>query len=284
MSAPTGTAGGVRGLLAALHAELRRVASTRLWWGLLIPVALLAAVVNLFGGLLGDATGDTGDLPVLLAAIAFTLTLVAVFAGVHGTVSAAGEFRHRTVTTAYLTAGGRGRVLVGKLVAGACVGGLYAAVAAVVGVGFGVVGQRGGRFPDVGQLLAVVVIGVVVAALWGVIGASLGTILGNQVGALVALLVYLQVGELVLASVLNNSGSEVAARLTPYLPGNAGDVAIYDLPAHTLAGQAFGDRAVEELAGVTAPPPWWGALSVLAAWALLAAVVAWTVADRRDVT
>jgi ABC-2 type transport system permease protein len=270
---------------AALRAELRRVTSTRLWWALLIPVAVLAAVVNLFGGLLGDAVGDSGgDLPVLLASVAFTLTLVAVFAGVYGAVIAAGEFRHRTVTTTYLTAGGRGRVLVGKLAAGAGVGGLYAAAAAVVGTVAGMAGQRGGRLPGLPELLAVAAIGVAVAALWGVIGAGLGTLLANQVGALVALLVYLQVGELVLGAVLNNSGSPAAARLTPYLPGNAGDVAIYDLPAHALAGPAFGDQVVEQLAGVTAPPPWWGALAVLAGWATLVAVVAWTVADRRDVT
>jgi len=272
-------------MVRALHAELRRVSSTRLWWALLIPVALLAAVLNLFGGLLGDAVGDRGgDLPVLLASVAFTLTLVAVFAGVYGTVAAAGEFRHRTVTTAYLTAGGRGRVLVGKIVAAAAVGGLYALVAAVVGAAVGLAGPRSGRLPGMGELLAVVAIGVAVAALWGVIGAALGTLLGNQVGALVALLVYLQVGELVLAAVLNNAGSQAAARLTPYLPGNAGDVAIYDLPARALVGPDFADRVVEELAGVTAPPPWWGALAVLVGWATLAAVVAWTVGDRRDVT
>ena len=98
------------------------------------------------------------------------------------------------------------------------------------------------------------------------------------------LLVYLQVGELVLAAVLNNSGSDALARLTPYLPGNAGDVAIYDFPARALAGPDYADRVVEQLAGVTAPPPWWGALSVLAGWAALAAVLAWTVGDRRDIT
>jgi hypothetical protein len=84
--------------------------------------------------------------------------------------------------------------------------------------------------------------------------------------------------------VLNNSGSPALARLTPYLPGNAGDVAIYDLPADALAGAEYGDRVVEELAGVTAPPPWWGALSVLVGWTALATVVAWTVGDRRDIT
>ena len=62
------------------------------------------------------------------------------------------------------------------------------------------------------------------------------------------------------------------------------DVAIYDFPARALAGPDFADRVVEELAGVTAPPPWWGALSVLAGWAALAAVLAWTVGDRRDIT
>jgi ABC-2 type transport system permease protein len=273
----------VTALAPVLRAELRRVASTRLWWALLIPVALLAAVVGLFGGLLGDAISD-GRLPVLLPSVAFTLTLTTVFAAVYGTVAAAGEFRHRTITTACLTAGGRGRVLVGKLAAGGGVGGLYAVVAALVGVLAGVVGQGVGRFPDVSVLIQVVAIGVAVHALWGAIGAALGTTLANQAGALVVLLVYLQIGELVLGAVLNNSDSPALARLTPYLPGNTGDVAIYDLPARALAGARYAGSIVEQLAGVTDPPPWWGALAVLVGWAALAAVVAWTVGDRRDIT
>jgi ABC-type transport system involved in multi-copper enzyme maturation permease subunit len=275
----------VTALVPVLRAEWRRTASTRLWWGLLIPVAALALLVNLFGGLLGDELGGTGGgFPVLPASVAFTLTLTVVFAAVHGTVAAAGEFRHRTVTTAYLTAGGRGRVLVGKLVAGACVGALYAVVAVLVGIAAGVLGQGAGPVPGAEVLAGVAAVGVTVAALWGVLGAALGILFANQVGALVALLVYLQIGELVLAAVLNNSGSPALARLTPYLPGNAGDVAIYDFPARALAGPGFADQLVEELAGVTAPPPWWGALSVLAGWAALAAVIAWTAGDRRDVT
>jgi ABC-2 type transport system permease protein len=273
-------------VVPALRAEARRVASTRLWWVLLVPVVALAALVNLFGGALGGGPiGDAGgDLPLLLASVAFTLTLTSVFAAVFGAVAAAGEFRHRTISTTYLTAGGRGRVLIAKLAAGAAVGGLYAVVAVLVGVVAGLLGNGGYRVPEVGVLSAVGAIGVAVAALWGAIGAAVGMLLANQVGALVALLVYLQVGELVLSAVFNNAGSPVLARLTPYLPVNAGDVAVYDLPAHALAGPTYGDRVVEELAGVTAPPPWWGALAVLAGWAALAAVVAWTVGDRRDVT
>jgi len=267
-------------MTAALRAEWRRVVSTRLWWALLIPVAALALLVNLFGGLLGDAGID---FPVLPASVAFTLTLTAVFAAVYGAVAGAGEFRHRTITTTYLTAGGRGRVLVGKLVAGAGVGALYAAVAVLVGVAAGLLGQ-GRAGPGAETLAGVAAVGVTVAALWGALGAAVGILLANQVGTLVALLVYLQVGELVLAAVLNNSDSEPLARLTPYLPGNAGDVAIYDFPVRALVGPGYADRLVEQLTGVTAPPPWWGALSVLAGWTALAAVLAWTAGDRRDVT
>jgi hypothetical protein len=46
-------------LVPVLRSEWRRVASTRLWWGLLIPVVALALLVNLFGGLLGDELGGT---------------------------------------------------------------------------------------------------------------------------------------------------------------------------------------------------------------------------------
>jgi len=273
-------------IASALRAEWRRVVSTRLWWALLIPVVVLAVLVNLFGGLLGEGLdNDTGgDFPVLPASIAFTLTLVAVFAAVYGTVVAAGEFRHRTITTAYLTAGGRGRVLAGKLAAGACVGALYAVVAVLVGIGAGLLGQGTSSVAGAEALVGVAAVGGTVAALWGGLGAAVGILLANQVGALVVLLVYLQIGELVLAAVLNNSGSPALARLTPYLPGNAGDVAIYDFPAREFAGPGFADQVVEQLAGVTDPPPWWGALSVLAGWAALAAMVAWTVGDRRDIT
>ena len=45
-------------VVPALRAEWRRVVSTRLWWALLIPVVVLAVLVNLFGGLLGDGLGD----------------------------------------------------------------------------------------------------------------------------------------------------------------------------------------------------------------------------------
>lgn len=267
-----------------VRAEFRKAFSTKLWWALLIPVVVLSALINLFGGLftaaLSEAHTGTDVPPILLGSLAYTLSLTTVFAALYGVVTAAGEFRHRTITTTYLTAQGRGRALAAKAVSTAAVGALYAAVTVVVGVPAGLV--VGSGLPGVGGLAAVTAVGLVVAALWAVLGTALGTLITNQATVLVVTLVYLLVAEGLLSLLLNRSDSAVVNRLASYLPGNAADVAIYDVAARALLGD--GSRLVELLAGVSGPPPWWGALLVLAAWTGAAAATAWVVGRRRDVT
>jgi ABC-2 type transport system permease protein len=277
----------VAGALMAglLRAEIRKTSSTKLWWGLLIPVAVLSILINLFGGLFTAAIPDEdGRLPLLLGSLAYALGLTSVFAAVHGVVAAAGEFRHRTITTTYLTAQGRAPVLLAKVATSATVGAFYAAATVLFGVLAGLVADAGTAFPGAGPLLAVTAIGMAVAALWGALGAALGIAVSNQVGALVGLLVYVLLGELLISALLGNADSETVQRFSSYLPGNAGDIAIYDIPARVLAGPEISSVVVETLAGVTAPPPWWGALLVLAAWTAAVAATGWVVGARRDVT
>lgn len=275
-----------------VRAELRKTFSTRLWWALLIPVAALSVLLHLFGGLFSGALGsgalDSGATgpgagaapPLLLFPLAAALALASVFAAVAGIVASAGEFRHRTITTSYLTARSRGTVLLASMAAGGLVGALYAVATALVGVPVGLLG--GATVPGTGALLAVAGIGVVVCALWGALGVALGTLTGNQVGALVGALVYLLFGELLLSSLLNGAEAAAVRPVTSFLPGNAGDIALYDIPAELLGGAGSG--LVEGLAGVTAPPPWWAALLVLAAWTAVVAAAARLVGGRRDIT
>jgi ABC-type transport system involved in multi-copper enzyme maturation permease subunit len=268
-----------------LRAEVRKTTSTKLWWGLLIPVALLSVLINLFGGLFTAAIPDEqGRLPLLLGSLAYALGLTSVFAMVQGVVSAAAEFRHRTITTTYLTAARRWPVMVAKMATAAAVGAFYAAATMVLGVLAGLIGEAGKAFPSAGALLAVTAIGMAVSALWGALGAALGSAVSNQVSALVGALVYVLLGELLLSALLANAESLNLQRLSAYLPGNAGDVAIYDIPAQVLVGPELGPVVVETLAGVTDPPPWWGALLILTAWTAAVAATAWVVAERRDVT
>jgi ABC-2 type transport system permease protein len=275
--------GRVTGLV---RAEFRKAFSTKLWWALLVPVVVLSGLINLFGGLftasLAQAHTGTGVPPLLLGSLAYALSLTSIFAALYGVVTATAEFRHRTVTTTYLTAQGRGRVLAAKSVSAAAIGALYAAAAVVVGVPAGLVAHS--SLPGVGALAAVTAVGIVVAALWAALGTALGTVITNQATALVVTLVWMLVGELLVSALLAGSDSDVLARLAAYLPVNAGDVAVYDVAARMLLGPADGAQLVELLAGVTAPPPWWGALLVLAAWTAAAAATAWVVGGRRDVT
>jgi ABC-2 type transport system permease protein len=264
-----------------LRAEFRKAFSTKLWWALLVPVVVLAALVNLFGGLFTESITGEGS-SILLGSLAYALSLTSVFATLYGIITAAGEFRHRTITTTYLTARGRGRVLAAKGVSTAAIGALYAAVTVVVGTLGGL--GAGSGFPDLGALAAVVGVGLAVAALWAVLGTALGTMISNQVTVLVVTLVYVLAGEVLLTVFLGASESAAVARLAAYLPVNAGEVAIYDVAGRGLLGPAGGGQLAELLAGVTAPPPWWGALLVLAAWTAAAAATGYVVGRRRDVT
>jgi hypothetical protein len=269
---------------APVRAEIRKVTSTKLWWGLLIPITLLSSMINLFGGAFTSAFPEAERLPLLLGSLAYALALTSVFAAVHGVVAAAGEHRHRTITTTYLTTRGRTPVLLAKMLVSAGVGVCYAVTALVTGVLAGTVADGGAGFPAAAPLLGTALIGVAVSALWGALGAAFGTAVSNQVTALVALLLHLMVGELLAGALLEATESDAVRSLSSYLPGNAGEVAIYGIPAVEIAGPATGPQVVELLAGVTDPPGWGVALLVLAAWTAAVGAVGRLVAARRDIT
>ena len=268
-----------------VRSELLKVRSTRTWWGVLVPVVLLGLLTGLFAGVFaeaGPAFGEDEAAPYLVAAAAYTLTLAAQFAAVLTGLGAAGEFRHRTITTTYLTAPGRGAVLVAKLVVAALVGVGYA-VAALVAVVVGALVRQGfGALTDLAGLLTVGPVGIAVVVLWSCIGVALGIALTNQAGTVVLLLLYVLLGELLLSTVLNLADALAIRQITAYLPVNAGEVALY-----TAAGDAVFGADPEEIvalaAGVTDPLPVGWSLLVLTAWALALCVLAWWVGNRRDI-
>ncbi len=269
-------------IAALVRAEVRKASSTRLWWALLLPAAKLSALLTVFSGVFTLVLGvppDVGDtLPLVLAALAYALGAGAVFAALYGAVAAAGEFRHRTITTTYLTAPGRGPVLLAQMIASGAVGAGYGLVVAVVGIVAGFLARGGARFPAWADLLPAVGIGIAVCALWAALGAALGVLVGNQVAVVMGLLVWSQVAEPLLAALLSANGT--LAPLTAYLPVNAGETALYTVPAAVLGGPGL----VGAAAGVTGPLPWPAALGVLGAWTVaMAAAAAWR-GSRRDVT
>ncbi|ALE72374.1 putative ABC transport system membrane protein [Pseudonocardia sp. Ae168_Ps1] len=273
---------------AVLSGEVRRTLSTRLWWLLLIPVVLLALAMSLFGSLitlLVPAATDTSAI-LMLTGLASALSMTAIIGAAFGALLAAGEYRHRTITLAFLT-GSRIQVLGGKVVVAAVVAAAYGLVVAVLGPLLGGAVLGGQQLPTWGQLAGLGAVGVLVCALWGVLGVAVGTLVPNQPGAVSLTVGYLLIGENVVSAALQAGGSpsgdpSVFARITPFLPGNAGDLALYEAPVSAAGTDAR--TVLEFLAGVSAPPPGWVALLVLAAWAVAGVALAVVVGGRRDIT
>ncbi|MBC3193675.1 hypothetical protein H7X46_21695 [Pseudonocardia sp. C8] len=275
---------------AVLTGEVRRTLSTRTWWLLLIPVVLLALATSLFGSLvtlLVPTATETSPI-LMLTGLASALGMTAILGAAHGALLAAGEYRHRTITLAFLT-GTRVQVLGAKVAVAVVVAGLYGLVVAVLGPLLGGAVLGGQQLPGWGELAGIGAIGVLVCALWGALGVAVGTLVPNQAGAVALTVGYLLIGENLVAGVLRAGDSSfgepsVFARLTPFLPGNAGDLALYEAPVRAAGAGADARMVLEFLAGVSAPPPGWVALLVLAAWAAAAVALAVVVGGRRDIT
>ncbi len=253
-------------LLALLRAELRKTYSTSAWWALLIPAALLSLLVNL-------ATAQGSGLafgPALAMALALG-SFSAKLAAVYGVVCASGEFRHRTITTSYLTAAGRGQLITAKALVAGLVGAVYAAVCSLVGL-LGALSGGGLSDGQAGSVLAVCAASVVTFALWAVLGVGVATLVANQLVAIVGLLVYLLLVEQLLVGLASLTGY---GEIEEYLPGGSG--------AAVLTGLAGDDGLGAALIG-SGVLPWWLALLVFAGYAAVAVLAGAAVAQRRDIT
>lgn len=218
----------------ACAAELRRVASTRIWWILALVlagyVAFMAAFLALFLGELGALLGGGSNLPqreIADLVYASGPSLGYLVPVLLGALIVTSEHRHRTLTPTLLAEPRRGVVITGKTVVGAAFGAGYGVVGilAAVGAGGGVIAATGGDpllgDPETWALLARATLAM---ALWGVIGVGLGGLVANQVVAIVLLLVFTQFLEPILRLV--GSIWEWSAQVGKFLPGAASDALV----------------------------------------------------------
>jgi ABC-2 type transport system permease protein len=194
-----------------LQAELLKARTTRLllWYGLGL-LAFLTFVVSIHLG-----TDDRSDLAT--ASTQRSLFAVSGLAGVVailvGTVLLAGEYAHGTINQSFLASPVRERLVAAKLAAAALVGaalGLLAAVAVFV-LGEAWYAGRGVTL-HLGHGTLTPVLGTVAAsALAAAAGVGLAGILRRQTATIVAILLWLLIGENVVA---------VSANAARYAPGH----------------------------------------------------------------
>ena len=185
-------------------------------------------------------------------------TVGVFFATLAGLLAVTGEFRYGTIHPTLLFEPRRRVVLAAKVVSAALTGLVFGAVCASVAfaAGLAILSARGAELTVTGPHAAALALGpLAAAALSGVLGVAIGTLIRNQAGAIVALAAY--------AFVVDAALFGAAPSIGRLLPGKAGDA---------LAGRA--DTAL--LA------PGIGAL-VLLAWTLAFIVAAALRSDRSDV-
>lgn len=261
--------------MRVLASEWRKVTTTKLAWVLVVvavvySVAQVGTLVLVASGLLPEVPGQQSLLqdPAYVTTLLSQTGTAATFTLLLGIIAMTGEFRHMTITSTFLATPRRGRVLVAKML-------LYGAI----GVGVAVVTFLAVLVATVLALLpfdhapvtadaalSVLVGAAIGLALYAILGVSLGSVITNQVAAIVVALLWVLLIEPLLGLAFPD-----AAR---WLPGGA-----------LNAAMDVGLRA--DLTGtLTAadPLPAWAGVVVLLGYAAVLALVGSRTAIRRDIT
>ncbi len=267
--------------MSAVSAELLKVRTTKVWWGMLIGLVVWAglwALPNAFTAGLEFAPGATAPSPASDDAVArsfYTGGLTSfgyVFTLILGVLVVSTEYRHQTITPTILAVPRRPRLVVAKWVATAA----YAVLYGVVGLGIafvvtvGILSARGIEL-NLGAdgLPRAMVMALVAFVLWGLIGVGVGTLVGNQIVAIL-----LGIGLIIVEFIAQVALSFVSwgPDLVKWLPSAATNAM---LAPTTDTGP--GGPTIEVL-------PWWLALIVLVGYAAVTAGVGAALTLRRDVT
>lgn len=273
-------------MTAALVTEYRKLVTTRLWWVLLATMAVyMAFLAGIMGFVLAETpeaagTGMPGGeaaapmSPEQVARTVYTLatSLGYVFPVIVGALAMTGEFRHQTITPTLLAEPRRTVFLTAKMLSSVAVGMLFGVVgtAATVGAGAGVLALLG-EPTHLGDPVVLRSAGLSVLALtvWTVVGVGFGTLLTNQVAAVVVILAFTQFVEPILRIVLGQF--DALAGVSKFLPGAAGEA---------VTGSSF--YADSGMAAGLLPP--WAGLLVLLGYAVVLAVAGRLTTLRRDIT
>jgi ABC-type transport system involved in multi-copper enzyme maturation permease subunit len=254
-----------------LKSEWRKLVYVRANWGLLIAatlISMLSVVVTPFiidsqGELFGFGLEDQQAVDSVYANGISGYIFVIIL----GIMLMAGEFRHGTAVATFLTAPKRGSVVLAKLAVAALGGVLLMVISSVFSFAAGFLALQ--SFPEaaapsenlfINTLLASVIAGAVLA----VIGVSLGTLVRNQMLAIIGALIYLFIVDPLLLALWPDAGK--------WLPSGL----ITAMLALDIQAPELGFDTSDYLPALTAT-------LVLLGYGMVFAVTAWATSLKRDI-
>ena len=206
--------------MRVLSAEMLKLRTTRVTYVLVGIGVLLSGVIT--AAIVGSGSLDENHPAFSLTqGVSFSTTLATIM----GILLVTNEYRHGTIMTTFLAEPRRVRVLAAKLatalIGGVIIGAAALAVSAAVAIPWAA--ARGDDLPIDGEALEASGRLLLAFALSAAIGAAVGAILQNQVGAIVTVFVWFLVVESIITVLSGLVFGEVGEPdpITPYLPGSS---------------------------------------------------------------
>jgi len=244
-------------VIAQARAELLKIRTTRTTVAMVLGMLMLILLFSLLSGLLTKPPSltSTEDQRGLLS----VGSLAGVFSALAGVMLVTSEYRHGTIRPTLLFTPRRSRVVDAKLAAGLLAGMLFGIAGEGLGfaIGYACLAGRGIDYALNGGQTTLLLLGTLASvALWGALGVGIGTIVRNQVGAIIGLLAWGFVAENLLFAFVPSVGR--------FAPDHASDALMGLTTKHLLPAAAGG--------------------AILLAWTIVFAIAATALAARRDVT
>ncbi|GAA3844454.1 ABC transporter permease subunit [Saccharothrix violaceirubra] len=286
-----------------IKSEFRKILTTGLWWGLLIPTVLVALGWGLGAGLIGEGlmeavqSSDVEELTtafglspdqwqVSLFGMARAINIATIFPMIFGGLAIANEINRKTITTTFLTAPNRVSSLSAKMIVYVAWGALYGiAIVAAMSIGIALTAPAN-TLPDAAGWLAMVGVGLLSSILMTMFGVGVGALLNSVVATTVVLVMYMLVIENGIQLVLTaNEASDVIG----FLPNGA----VNGLTGSVAASLFLADAGVvpdeledvmRALAGGLGAHEWWLSGLIFLAWTALFFVFGWLSTQRKDIT
>lgn len=273
-------------MVGAIQSEIRKIFTTKLWWGMGLGMAVVAFLLAMAAGSLVGLTGPEGEstgfdqMTPGLAQIIYTAGLLgnfgslgALFPLALGVLLITTEYRHQTATATYLATPRRWIVAVAKTIAVIVVGVVLGVVHVLSSVAGGALVLT--VFKDVplllgdSEVLATLGISIIAAAVWTLIGFGFGFLVRNQIAAVLVAVAFGLLGQLILNIAFGILGWATAAK---FIPGN---LTTGMLVTNDPTGAGSGESPFFS---------WWLSALILIGYAALLTVIGAVLADRKDVT
>ena len=251
----------------ALRAEILKLRTAPMTWGLLAAAGLATVLIDVLIGARAGAGKGRLEVPALTSlagqkALFTTTQFALLLAMVLGVVVAAGEFRHGTASATALATPHRSRVLAAKALVAAALGLVFGLIGALVsaGIGLAFLAAKGDAvLLSTETILSDGAGACLGAGLLAAAGVGVGSLLRSQVAAVVSVLIWSLAAEGGLGALFPTA--------SPYFPFAA---------ARSLGG-------VTSFAGGVAAAPFFVAALLVAGVALGLGLIATQTTVRRDI-